>query len=200
MLNTEVITMEKSEERLAKFIRIMSAPPFMAIVFVLILYYSGKDIVTNSLQLWSMIICLGILPVLAYPISAVFHMSRAKQRYLAIGLSFISYGALCILSYTLKWNNVIKLLSLTYLLSSICLIIFNKDLCLKASGHACAITGPGVMTCFLVNLKYIPPCLLIYLVILWASVKTKRHSIKEYLLGSACFIIASISAKILVML
>ena len=71
-------------EHSAKIVRILSAPPFAATLFVLTLYYSSKGIVTEKIQLTAMLVCLGALPVAAYPVSLLMHMNRSKQRTLAM--------------------------------------------------------------------------------------------------------------------
>lgn len=200
MIDAEVINMNTNAlDRSAKIVRILSAPPFAAALFVLTLYYSSKGIVTEKIQLTAMLVCLSALPVAAYPLSLLMHMSRSKQRTLAMILSFAAYSILAALSLYFNWNYEIKLISLTYFASSVWLIVFNKIFKLKASGHSCAVTGPGVMVCALVNIKLLPACVLLYALVLWASLKTKRHSLKEYLLGSLCFILANALAYVLLL-
>lgn len=186
-------------DRFAKFVRIISAPPFPAALFVLILYYSPKEIVTERIQLIAMLVCLSAVPIAAYPISALLHMDRSKQRTLSMAFSFAAYSVLALLSICLKWDYNVRLISLTYFASVLWLLIFNKLFKLKASGHSCAVTGPGVMSCILLSVKYLPVCLLLYTVVLWASLKTKRHSLKEYLLGSLCFILANVAAYLVLL-
>ncbi len=185
--------------RSAKLIRVLSAPPFAAALFVLTLYYSSKSIVTEKIQLISMLVCLSALPVAAYPVSMMLHMNRAKQRILAMVFSFAAYFVLAALSLYFDWNYEIKLISLTYFASSLWLIVFNKAFRLNASGHSCAVTGPGVMVCLLVSIKLLPACILLYALVLWASLKTKRHSLMEYLLGSLCFVLANTTAYLLLL-
>lgn len=172
-----------ASDKSAKIVRIISAPPFVAALFVLLLYYSPNHILTEKNQLIAMLVCLSAVPLAAYPISAILKMNRSQQRILAMAISFAAYLVLATLSITLKWSFKAELISLTYFISSLWLIVFNKLFKLRASGHACAVTGPGVMMCALLDVRYFPACALFYVVVLWASLKTKRHSVKEYLLG-----------------
>ena len=77
----------------AKLLRILSVPPVMAAVFLLLLYRFRPDVVASPLQLWAALGCLCGVPLLAYPLSWLLHMGRERQRTLAMLLSAAVFWA-----------------------------------------------------------------------------------------------------------
>ena len=71
-----------------------------------------------------------------------------------------------------------------YLLSVIVLLLFNKVLKFRASGHACAVTGPIVILSYYLGIWGLVGGALLYGAILWASLIMKRHTLKEFIFGS----------------
>ena len=68
-------------QKLAKAIRVISAPPFAAAAFALILYFNPAGAIVRRDQLVACLLGLSVGPVLAYPISAALHTGREKQRH-----------------------------------------------------------------------------------------------------------------------
>ena len=81
-------------QKLAKAIRVISAPPFAAAAFALILYFNPAGAIVRRDQLVACLLGLSVGPVLAYPISAALHTGREKQRVIAMYISLLSYGVL----------------------------------------------------------------------------------------------------------
>ena len=87
---------------------------------------------------------------------------------------------------------------MTYFMSVIMLIVFNRLLHIRSSGHSCSVSGPDLLLCIFFGAKWIPGCAAAYALIFWASVETKRHTPKEFILGSVCLLIAAgISALVM---
>ena len=171
-------------QKLAKAIRVISAPPFAAAAFALILYFNPAGAIVRRDQL---VACLSVGPVLAYPISAVLHTGREKQRVIAMYISLLSYGILLVWSLICPNGNEFRFVCMTYFMSVIMLIVFNRLLHVRSSGHSCSVSGPGLLLCIFFGAKGIPGCALIF----WASVETKRHTPKEFILGTVCLLIAA---------
>ena len=66
------------------------------------------------------------------------------------------------------------------------LIICNKVVKLRASGHSCSITGPILLLLTLTGWQFIGPCAAIFVGVLWSSLYLKRHTLKEISLGALC--------------
>ena len=176
------------EDGLAKVIRILSVPPVMAVVMVLLVRLVRPALFGAPADFWLSLLFLAAVPVLAYPVSWLVPSLRARgrdgQRTLAFVFAFIGYvcGVLYALLY--RRGSGLLMLFLIYFFSALVLTVFNKALHIRASGHASSVTGPIGFLCAAVGGWF---CLLgafLFGVILWASVRIKRHTIPEFLLGS----------------
>lgn len=137
------------KERIAKAIRIVSVPPIMISMLILILAFNKNNIFRNSTEIIIMIVLLGLVPALAYVLSSIIPEVKAKgregQRKLAFITNLVGY------SMALSWavlTNVKKellLICLTYFLSVVFLTICNKGFHFRASGHASSFTGPLIL-------------------------------------------------------
>ena len=175
-------------QKLAKAIRVISAPPFAAAAFALILYFNPAGAIVRRDQLVACLLGLSVGAVLAYPISAALHTGREKQRVIAMYISLLSYGILLVWSLICPNGNEFRFVCMTYFMSVIMLIVFNRLLHIRSSGHSCSVSGP----------EWILGCAAVYALIFWASVETKRHTPKEFILGSVCLLIAAgISALVM---
>jgi hypothetical protein len=182
------------KQYLAKVIRVISIPPVMVFTLLIILMIARDDFFLNAMEVGIAIICLAIVPVLAYPLQKIIpglkEKGREGQRELAFALSAAGYLTACLYGVIAKSNPNLMLIFGTYMLSVIILIIFNKGLKLRASGHACSVSGPIIFLCYSLGLKAAFLCILLYGAILWASLELKRHTLKEFILGTASCMIA----------
>lgn len=69
-------------------------------------------------------------------------------------------------------------------MSVVALTILNKVCKVRASGHACSCTMPYLLFSYFFGLRAVPVCVALYLAEFWASVRLKRHTVKEFILGS----------------
>lgn len=168
------------KDKLAKFIRIISVPPIMITFLILILFYTRPDIFHNIFQMIIPIIFLGVFPSLAYLfqllIPSLKIKGRESERKLAFIFSLIGYTLALIWAVFEKVSNELLHICLTYFLSVLVLTFINKVLKKRASGHACSVTGPLVFLIFLINWKFIFPCIAIAILIFWSSLYLKRHT------------------------
>jgi hypothetical protein len=87
--------------------------------------------------------------------------------------------------------NIVQWIFLTYLISVAGIIFFNKLLKIRASGHACGVAGP-VMALLYTFGAWALFGLLYLVLIFYASITMKRHTVKDLILGSLCSILATV--------
>ena len=184
----------KKKETLAKIVRIVTVPPVMIIALLIILAKVCPEIYRTPSDLFIMLLLLGIFPALSYPLQPMLpgykNSGREGQRNLAFLFSVIGYIAALIFTFASYANASLRLISLTYCLSVIILILCNKLFHLRASGHACSQTGPILFLVYFINWKCILPGLLIAALVVWSSLLLKRHSVRDLLSGSLVYITA----------
>jgi hypothetical protein len=192
--NPAVKVKQGLKQNIAKLIRVISIPPVMVSALVVILSAAGNNIFTNVWEMGTALMCLAVVPVLAYPLQKLIPGFREKgregQRNLALILSAAGYLAAWLYGTAAKSNDRLMLIFGTYLLSVVLLLVCNKGLKLRASGHACSVTGPIVFLSYFLGIKASIICILLYGLILWASLELKRHTLKDFVMGTATCIAA----------
>lgn len=181
-------------KKIAKIIRVITIPPVLVIVLLSSLYITQEDFYANTGEFLLSVVFLMVIPILAYPISYLIPSIRAKgrseQRKLAFICAIIGYFFAFTYSIVVPVSPELRFLFITYFLSIIMLTLFNKVISLHASGHACSITGPLVLMTYFIGWKWLLPCLLVFILIIWSSLVLKRHTIRELFFGSLYAIIA----------
>lgn len=193
-----------TKERIAKVIRVLSVPPIMVSVFILILILASnkKYIFTHVSQIIIMILLLGIIPALAYVLSdmipAIKIKGREWQRKLPFITTLIGYTVSLLWAVITGVNNDLMLICLMYFTSVLLLTICNKGLHFRASGHASSFTGPLILTIYFMGWKVIIPALFIAILIVWSSVYLKIHTLKELAGGMIVSVFAFIISLTLI--
>lgn len=191
-----------TKERIAKVIRVLSVPPIMVAVFILILPSHKKYIFTHVSQIIIMILLLGIISALAYVLSdmipAIKIKGREGQRKLAFITTLIGYTVSLLWAVITSVNNDLMLICLMYFTSVLLLTICNKGLHFRASGHASSFTGPLILTIYFMGWKVIIPALFIAILIVWSSVYLKIHTLKELAGGMIVSVFAFIISYTLI--
>ena len=184
-----------TKERIAKVIRVLSVPPIMVSVFILILPSHKKYIFTHVSQIIIMILLLGIISALAYVLSdmipAIKIKGREGQRKLAFITTLIGYTVSLLWAVITGVNNDLMLICLMYFTSVLLLTICNKGLHFRAS-------GPLILTIYFMGWKVIIPALFIAILIVWSSVYLKRHTLKELAGGMIVSVFAFIISYTLI--
>lgn len=172
---------------LSKIIRIITVAPLMALIALSILFVCKPSIYGGTSNYILTLLFLTLLPLMAYPLQPVAphfkDKGRAGQRYLAIVMAVVGYIAGTIFALIKKTPKELLLIFLTYLFSGVFIVIFNKVIKIKASGHACGVSGPVAYMTYFIG----PAALLglpIIAVVFWASLKTKRHTLSQLICGS----------------
>lgn len=191
-----------AKEHLAKTIRILSVPPIMVSIFILIIAFDKNNIFRNSTEIMIVIALLGFVPALAYVLSGLVPkvkvQGREGQRKLAFITNLVGYSIALLWAVFTNVNKELLLICLTYFISVVLLTICNKGFHFRASGHASGFTAPLVFLVYFLGWKVIIPALIIAVLIVWASVYLKRHTIKELAGGILVNILAFIFSVIII--
>lgn len=174
----------------AKAIRTLSTPPILAVALLIVLavqkgvsFAAGADFVVS-------LACLGIFPLLAYPLAhrlpATEHMGREGERKLAFAFCLLGYSLLMLYGIAFRRGPQLMLVYETYFFSGGILAILNAIFHVRASGHACGTTGPVLLAGYLLGWQWAVPFALVFLLAAWASITLNRHTLSEYLIGSIC--------------
>lgn len=180
------------KERLAKGIRIVTIPPVLAAVMLLILYQRYGGTFALHTELITAVLLLAVTPMLAYPIAAVCkgRDRRKTERKLAFLFNLIGYLCALLIGSIFHYSHMLMTIFAAYATAVVLLTLLNQLTTIRASGHACSCVLP-----YLFLVRWLEPWVLLILVPLyaaefWASVELKRHTVLEFLWGS---IVAAVS-------
>ena len=175
------------KNKLSKIIRIVTIAPIMAAVMLAIIQLAEPEQIGGASNLITALIFLTILPVISYPLQPVIpyfkHRSREGQRNLAIIFANIGYISGIIYALAANTPRELLIIYLTYFLSGLLIVLFNKVFKIRASGHACGIAGPIAILAYCVSLGALLGIILLGAA-WWASLSMKRHTNKELIIGS----------------
>lgn len=185
------------KKKIAKFISIITVVPMIALFTVTLLFFKFKIQFKSVWWYIFTIFFLTILPLSAYPLQLVLPNYKDKgrdgQRKLAFILAVIGYILGFVLSFVLKSPIVVKKIFSAYVASGGVLALINKFVGLKASGHACGISGPITLLYHFLGTQALLYFLILPLVF-WARISLDRHSFKELIAGTGVGIISTIIA------
>lgn len=189
--------------RLARIVRVVTVPPLMVAAILTLLWFSRPALFTSLSDLLLSQCFLALFPILAYPLSyavpAIRRKGRDGQRSLAMYLSAVGYLSAVLCGIFTQCSEELRVIHLTYLLSVVLLLVFNKVIHIRASGHACSVSGPILLLCLYVGAVGVVTGLLLWAVIFWASLRGKHHTPREYLIGSGVPIVAYMLASLVYM-
>ncbi len=188
----------RAEDWIAKLVRILSVPPIMATVMVLLLRLTRPVLFKSPADLWLSLLFLAAVPVFAYPVSwlvpALRKRGRDGQRTLAFVFAFIGYICGVLYALLFRRSSGLLMLFLIYFFSALVLTVFNKVLHIRASGHASSVTGPIGYLCAAVGGWFYLLGAFLFGIILWASVRIKQHTVPEFLIGSLSCVFSALLA------
>ena len=184
---------DRKQAILAKIVRVMTVAPFMAAFMLTVIWIVKPDSYLGFSHYLYALCALTVFPLLSYPVSAIVPSLRKKgrngQRNLAIIFSVVGYIAGILGSFIFGAGRIELLIFLTYLFSGISIALSSFVFGVKASGHACGVSGPIAMMIYVLGLPYIALYGLLGVVV-WASLKIKRHTPVQLLLGSVIPVLA----------
>lgn len=166
-------------KKTAKAIRIITAPPLLALALFTLMFSVRRDIFPLRAYIIGVLL-IAVLPTFAY----VFKRERESQRRLAFVLSGVGYAAAFALGCALHLEGGTMFVFLSYLMSATVLTLFNKVLRIRASGHACAVAGPATLAYCIFGIKAFLICLPVYVASFWASLYSKRHTASQLIFGT----------------
>lgn len=186
----------------ARAVRIATVPPVMATAFILILTFASDGVVKSRTEAGTAILCLGVLPVLAYPFQKLFPAwlgrGREIQRKLAFLFSVIGYTLALLFGIITKAGRTMMLVFWTYFISVVLLTLCNAVFKVRASGHMCSVTAPMFLLIYCLDWRTAIPCAMLFSCIAWSSVALKRHTAREVMVGSSVGILGVVISIILV--
>ena len=173
--------------KFARIIRIVTVAPVMALGMLLILFLRDPVLFGHPVHFFLSVVFLAVFPLLAYPLQPLIKKYKDKgregQRTLAIYFAVAGYIGGCISAALLKAPKNVWVIYLSYLFSGILVMLLNKLFHIRASGHACGVTGPfAILICFGQISGYIgiPVLALVWL----SSIQMKRHTNRQLMIGS----------------
>lgn len=179
---------ERAKRTLAQVIRIFSAPSLTAILFMVILKTYAPEAFPSWMEIKISLFFLSVMPISSYVIWAFVPSLRKQGRKSQRKLAFIFSGAGYIGAFTygvfISGNHDLAMVTTIYLISVVFLIFCNKVLHIKASGHSCGVAGPMIGCVYYFGVVGLLVGGSIYLIVLWASVETDRHTVEEFLGGT----------------
>lgn len=175
------------KRKLAKIIRVITVAPVMALLLLIILYFTRDGFFGNTTNLVLAVVFLVVLPLLAYPVQPLIPYFKDKgrdgQRTLAMIGATIGYVLGLGSSLFLPVSDYLMVIYLTYLFSGISLVLLNKVFKIKASGHACGVAGPIFSLIYFLG-PWVLFGLLLLAAVYWASLLMGRHDKSELVIGS----------------
>lgn len=171
----------------AKIIRLLTVAPLMAMVALSIILLVSPEIFRNNGNYFIALLFLTVLPLLGYPLQPFIpgfcDKGRDGQRNLAIIMAVFGYVLGIFYVLLTRATQGLLVIYLTYLLSGIGIAIFNKVLKVRASGHTCGIAGPIALLFYVIGYKALWG-LIVLIMVFWASLKIKRHTMSQLIWGS----------------
>lgn len=192
------------KHKIAMFIRVISIPPLMVTYLLALLFFFCDGVFATTGEFITALAALAIFPALAYPVAAIVPSlrkgGRPMQRKIAFLFSVIGYIGGFVYAVIAKISKPVLTILAAYLISLMLLVLFNKVIKIRASGHACSVTSPLFFATYYFGLGALLPAAALYATIFWASIVTRRHTVKEFILGSAVCIVSATMAIIVLML
>ena len=174
--------------KIAHAIRIISVPPVMVGILLVLLFTLRDDVIVTAADMAASLLGLTILPILAYPVSfavpAIRKKGREGQRTLAMYFSTVGYVAVFVYGLIASVGTGLMHIYAGYLFSVVIILVSNKVFKVRVSGHACSVSGPLVYSGYFLGVWGIVVGAVCWGAILWASLAMKRHTFKEFLLGT----------------
>lgn len=184
---------------IAKAISVLTLVPVIAAVVVTWLFISMRESFESIWWYIYSLVFLTIIPISAYPLKYLFpsikQQGRKGERKLAFIMGVIGYTLGTIFCFILNSPCIVRKIFLAYLFSGLVLSFVNKVVNLKASGHACGISGPLTLLIYFSGWHTIWT-LIILPIVYWARKQLGRHTLKELIVGTLVGIFSTILALI----
>ncbi len=184
------------EKKIAKFISIITVAPLISVLVLSWMWLDNPAYFDRDFSWY--FISLGLLtlvPVSAYllkfAIPSIRVQGRDGERKLAFIMAVVGYLVGVMVCQVFDGPRVVSILFWTYFISGFTLLLLNRFVNIKASGHACGLAGPTAFLIYLVGGSSWFTALLVPAVF-WARLKLGRHDMNELIIGSLTGIIPAI--------
>lgn len=115
-----------------------------------------------------------------------------RQRFASFIFMAVSFPLGIIAAYLANSPKIFKAMAFVYTFVTVGLIVFNKFIHFKASGHASGVAGPVTALIFFFGWIALPSLLLLPLVS-WARVSAKGHDRKQIWVGAALSMVITLA-------
>ncbi len=184
-------------------VRVLSVAPLLAAIMLTVLFFSRPELFSAWYTYALMMATLGVLPLLAYPLQRFIPKfkdgGRKAQRTLAMIFAVVGYVICALILLILKGTAAEWLISLTYLISGILILVINKVFKIHASGHGCGIIGPIpillILQSFIAAAIYAVSAIFVCI----SSVRSKRHTIPEFIGGALISTLTSVTLALILL-
>lgn len=179
----------KVMDHIAKTIRIITVPALTSGCAMTLLWLSDTAIYRSELDYVMVMLGLTVVPLLSYAFTAAVpklrEQGRETQRKYAMYFSAVGYLVAFVYGLAAHTAAPYKVITGTYVISIILLLVLNKGMHFKASGHACSTAGPLVAMGYFLGGWYVPAGLGVCALVIWSSMELKQHRFWELMTGSA---------------
>lgn len=175
-------------DRVFTAVRKLTVAPVLALLMLAALGALRPGVFGTAAAFCCAVAFLCVLPLLAYPLQRFFPRFRDKgregQRTLAMLFAVAGYILGLLTGLIMGAPAGLMTIYAEYLLSGALIVVFNKLLRVRLSGHACGVSAP-ILLLARFDLWYTVPvgCVLTVLVYI-ASIRTGRHSLSQLMGGS----------------
>lgn len=173
---------------LCKIIRRFTVPPVFAAILLVTVFFVFPEYYGTPLHLLAGLFFLSLLPTLAYPLQKYIPHFRSRgregQRSLAMLFSFSGYLLGTVVTLLARAPRQLLALYLAYLLCGIGMLLLNKLVGIKASGHACGIVGPIILLYYFGLILPATVGLMLVIPVFVSSIQTKQHTAPQLFCGS----------------
>ena len=174
---------------IAKTVRVVTVPALTSGCAMTLLWLSDTVIYRSVLDYLMVLLGLTMVPLLSYGFTAAVpilrEQGRETQRKYAMYFSAVGYLAAFGYGLFAHATGPYRVITGTYVISIVLLLVLNKGLRFKASGHACSTAGPLVAMSYFLGGWYIVAGAAVCALVIWASMEQKQHRFWELMTGSA---------------
>ena len=171
----------------AHILRKCTVAPLLAAGMLVFLYAVQPAMFGTIGGLFRQLLFLSLFPLLAYPVQPLIPSFREKgregQRHLAMLFAFAGYLLNVLVNLFTGATGALARVGWVYLLSGMTMLLCNRLLRLRASGHAAgvgAVLGLLALSGYPETLAVTLPLLVL---VFWASIAAKRHTLPQLIGG-----------------
>lgn len=179
----------KAIDFFAKVIRVVTVPALTSGCAMTLLWLSDTAIYRSAADYFMVLLGLTVVPLLSYVFTAAVpklrEQGRETQRKYAMYFSAAGYLAAFAYGLAAHTTAPYQVITGTYVISIVLLLVLNKGMHFKASGHACSTAGPLVAMSYFLGGWYIVAGAAVCALVIWASMEQKQHRFWELMTGSA---------------